>query len=141
MVASRAGLFRAADVTLHEFSTIESTNGYACVLVDEAQFLTERQVEGLRAIATDSNIPVIAYGLKTDFRSRLFPGSQRLLELADDIEEIKTVCRFCERKATQNLRLIPATKQIVIGADDVYAPACFACFLSKAQDQDWFKQL
>ena len=78
---------------------------YDCLIVDEAQFLTHAQVELLTEIVDDYDVPVICYGLRTDFRTRLFPGSRRLLELADSIEEVKTTCAFCNRKGIFNLRL------------------------------------
>ena len=71
-----------------------------CVLVDEAQFLTEAQVEALREWTRALGVPVICYGLRSDFRSRLFEGSRRLLELADSIEEIKTTCAWCRQRST-----------------------------------------
>merc|ERR1740121_3235632 len=90
-VQSRAGLDRKADQLLTESSTFpaESLQGISCILVDEAQFLHPSIIERLREVATTLHIPVICYGLRTDFRSRLFPGSRRLMELADTIEEIK----------------------------------------------------
>lgn len=76
------------------------------VIVDEAQFLSPMQIQELIVIADSINIPVLAYGLKTNFRGELFTGSKLLIEIADNIEEIKTVCQFCNRKATMNLRVI-----------------------------------
>jgi len=81
--------------------------GTHCILVDEAQFLEEKVIEQLRQVAI-LGIPVICYGLRTDFQTRLFPGSKRIMELADSIEEIKVTCVFCNRKAVFNLRSIAA---------------------------------
>ena len=104
-----------------------------CVLVDEAQFLSAPLVEQLRDLTLTPGVPVICYGLRTDFQSRLFEGSRRLLELADSIEEVKVTCQYCNRKAILNMRLVDGTPtlsgaQILLGGDESYAPACFACF-------------
>ena len=131
-VVSRAGLERAADL-LVEGGTIPGAHHAAevdCVLVDEAQFLSEPQVEALREWTRTLDVPVICYGLRTDFRSRLFEGARRLMELADSIEEIKTTCAFCNRKATQNLRFVGGIAQrdgptVVLGADERYRAACY----------------
>lgn len=131
-IASRAGLREIADFRPDSGSVIGSLVGYECVLVDEAQFLTPSQVDDLRAIAS-AGTPVICYGLRADFQSQLFPGSQRLLEVADTIEEIKTTCQFCDRKATQNLRLVASKEQVCIGGDEAYAPACWPCYVDKVQ--------
>jgi thymidine kinase len=73
-------------------------------LVDEVQFIDPYHIDQFRAITDDWDVPVICYGLRTDFRSNLFPGSQRLMEVADNIEEVKTVCQFCDSKAVFNLK-------------------------------------
>mmetsp|Transcript_105948 Transcript_105948/g.309870 ORF Transcript_105948/g.309870 Transcript_105948/m.309870 type:complete len:254 (+) Transcript_105948:96-857(+) len=134
-VQSRAGLDRKADRLLTADSTFppESLQGASCVLVDEAQFLHPRVVERLRDVATTQHIPVICYGLRTDFRSRLFPGSQRLMELADAIEEIKTTCSFCNRKAIMNLKKVDGVASmdgptVCLGCEEMYAPACYQHF-------------
>lgn len=101
----------------------------ACVLVDEAQFLNEAQVDQLARLADAHDIPVLAYGLRTDFLGNLFPGSARLLALADALVEIKSVCR-CGRKATMNLRVdvegraITHGRQTEIGGNDRYVALC-----------------
>lgn len=105
---------------------------YSCLLVDEAQFLSETLVEDLYQITIECRIPVIAYGLKTDFRNFLFEGSKRLLELADTIEEIKTTCFYCEKKATHNIRLLGEKpvftgETVDLGADEKYRPCCKNC--------------
>jgi len=99
-----------------------------CVLVDEAQFLTREQVEQLCSIVDEMNIPVIAYGLRSDFRGRLFPGSEALLAFADSIEELKTIC-WCGKKATMNTRLVNGKavyegEQIQIGGNESYISLC-----------------
>jgi thymidine kinase len=101
----------------------------ACVLVDEAQFLSRLQVEQLTEIADRLGIPVLCYGLRTDFQANLFPGSAALLALADNLIELKTICH-CGRKATMNLRVGPdgrAVKegaQVEIGGNDRYVAMC-----------------
>jgi len=101
----------------------------ACVLVDEAQFLTRIQVEQLSDVADLLRIPVLCYGLRTDFQAQLFPGSAALLALADDLIELKTICH-CGRKATMNLRIAADGKavtegaQVEIGGNDRYVPMC-----------------
>ena len=101
----------------------------ACVLVDEAQFLTRRQVEQCTDIADMLRIPVLCYGLRTDFQSQLFPGSAALLALADNLIELKTICH-CGRKATMNLRIgadgraVREGAQVEIGGNDRYVAMC-----------------
>jgi len=102
---------------------------YACILVDEAQFLTREQVHQLTEIADQLGIPVLAYGLRTDFRGELFEGSKYLLAWADELVELKTICH-CGRKATMILRLnengevISEGEQVLIGGNDIYASTC-----------------
>ena len=101
----------------------------ACVLVDEAQFLSQKQVLGLARLADEANIPVVAYGLRTDFQAELFPGSAALLGLADALVELKGVCE-CGRKATMNLRVDTSGKAVLagaqteIGGNDRYVALC-----------------
>ena len=140
-VRSRAGLEQQADVVLHGGESIDESrlDGIECLLVDEAQFLEPEVIEHLRHIAIEFGIPVICYGLRTDYRRRLFPGSQRLLELADSIEEVKTTCAFCNRKAIYNLKMVngeavgPDDKGPVVdlGCEEKYLPACAGCYASK----------
>jgi thymidine kinase len=134
-IVSRSGLSIEADLLLDRDSTLEPRDfeGLACVLVDEAQFLSEPLVEQLRDLTLRPGVPVICYGLRTDFQSRLFEGSKRLLELADSIEEVKVTCQYCNRKAILNMRLVDGTptlsgEQILLGGEESYAPACFTCF-------------
>lgn len=139
VINSRCGLKMGADVlALPDTDLWLSLVGLwnHCVLVDEAQFLTSKQVEALRRYVTEIGTPVICYGLRADFRSRLFRGSKRLMELADSIEEIKTICAYCECKATQNLRLVQGEDQVMVGGDEMYAAACFGCF--KDRQKEWW---
>lgn len=138
-IQSRAGLTCEADHLIGgDFQlTTKMLAGISCVLVDEAQFLDPRFVDHLHIIARDHCIPVICYGLRTDFKRNLFPGSQRLLELADSIEEIKSTCFYCNRKAIFNLRLgsngrgVTEGPQIELGLEDKYLPACAPCYRDK----------
>ena len=103
------------------------------VIVDECQFLTMEQIGQLRAIVDDFNVPVMCFGLRTDFRTHLFPGSHRLMELADNIEEIKTMCD-CGSKATVNARIndgyiVTEGAQVVLGGNDCYIAMCHRCYV------------
>jgi thymidine kinase len=132
-VKSRAGLERVADILIDENShhslSLDEFENASCIVVDEAQFLTADFVDLLRVITIDLNIPVICYGLRTDFKRELFAGSKRLLELADSVEEIKTVCNYCNSKAVYNLKIINGDPtvdgpQIDLGAEEKYLPVC-----------------
>ena len=136
-VASRIGLESPAEAFTTEDDLlarvehdVANHNGRLhCVLVDEAQFLTAAQVDQLARLADVDGIPVLAYGLRTDFQGALFEGSARLLALADALIEIKSVCE-CGRKATMNLRVdaegrpVAAGAQTVIGGNDRYVALC-----------------
>ncbi|MCB9567140.1 MAG: thymidine kinase [Myxococcales bacterium] len=134
-IASRAGLEASADLLVDPDTVLDPADfaGVDCVLVDEAQFLSARVVEQLRHLTIQPGMPVICYGLRTDFRTRLFEGSRRLLELADSIEEVKVTCQFCNRKAILNLRMRGgqpslAGAQIELGGNESYAPVCYTCY-------------
>ncbi len=110
----------------------KTDNKPACILVDEAQFLTKKQVIQLSDVVDFLDIPVICYGLRADFQMNFFEGSGALMEIADKIEEIKTICD-CGRKATINMRLIdgvPTTRgnQVLIGGNDSYKSVCRKCY-------------
>ena len=103
------------------------------IIVDECQFLTEKQIDQLRAIVDEHNIPVMCFGLRTDFQTRLFPGSRRLMEIADTIQEIKTICD-CGAKATVNARvndgyIVTEGAQVVLGGNDCYIAMCHKCYI------------
>jgi thymidine kinase len=108
----------------------------ACLLIDEAQFLTREQVDQCLEIAVLDGVPVLAYGIRTDFKTNAFPGSMRLLEIAHSLEELKTICR-CGRKAMFNARLINGEftfdgDQVAIDGDKVsYESLCASCYLEK----------
>ncbi|MEC9476681.1 MAG: thymidine kinase [Planctomycetota bacterium] len=130
-VASRAGLQREAHIVLAPSSRLDVSDfsDVQCVLVDEVQFLTVSHIEQLRDIVDGVGVPVICYGLRTDFRSRLFDGSRRLMELADSIEEVKTTCHRCNRKAIFNLKCIDGVAMLdgpskQVGGDETFQQVC-----------------
>jgi len=132
-ISSRCGLEAEADLMVDPDSSLDPREfrGLDCVLVDEAQFLAPSVIEDLRRITVDPGVPVICYGLRTDFRTRLFPGAQRLMELADALEEVKVTCQYCQKKAICNLRFVDGEPtlegpQIQLGADEHYAPVCWS---------------
>lgn len=136
-IASRIGLEATAEVFTHQDNLFElvnadhSADNLSCILVDEAQFLSKEQVWQLARVVDDLDIPVMCYGLRTDFQGELFPGSARLLAVADVLKEIKTVCH-CGRKAIMVIRLgadgkaIKEGAQIEIGGNEKYISLCRA---------------
>lgn len=139
IIASRAIEGIKADLVIDEnfsdFTPYIKTN---CFLVDESQFLSEININALRDVTR--YVPVICYGLRTDYRSKLFPGSKRLMEIADSIEEMKTTCISCDRKAiinakthlsfmgTEIVALTEGSPVIDLGAEDKYQPMCYFCW-------------
>ena len=111
------------------------------VLIDESQFLTEEQVDQLADAADYLNVNVMCFGLRTDFQSHLFPGSKRLFEIADDLEEIKSTCRCGEKKTSMNARvddmgnIITSGSQIEIGGNDKYISLCRKCWRDKLKEK------
>jgi len=148
-IVSRLGVVRDVDFTISpgddvralldaERARVLATTGepVACLLIDEAQFLEPTQVDGLLRVAVDG-VPVLAYGIRTDFQTVAFPGSRRLLEIAHSLEELKTICR-CGRKALFNGRKVDgvfvfAGDQVAIEAGEVvYESLCAACYLEES---------
>ena len=140
-VLSRIGVGRDVDVVvapgdpLRERVLAGRVPPVDCVLVDEAQFLSPHQVDDLFRLAVEDGVPVIAYGLRSDFRTRGFPGSIRLMELAHSIEELKTICR-CGRKAILNARTVDgaftqAGDQVAIEGDVGYESMCGHCYIEE----------
>jgi thymidine kinase len=134
-IRSRSGLEKDADVLIsHEMVIADLCYDHVtCILVDEAQFLSCRHVDEFREISARLNIPVICYGLRTDFRRCLFEGSRRLLEIADSIEEIKSTCHYCNRKAIFNMRHVNGAASldgpvVQLGAEESYYPVCYSCY-------------
>jgi len=137
-IRSRAGLDCEAVLLLHTDTHLEDDDfrGLNCVLVDEAQFVSPAVIDQLRRITLELQVPVICYGLRTDFRGQLFDGARRLLEMADSIEEVKTTCAFCNRKAIMNLKHSNGVAtvdgpSIDLGAEEKYFPACYACYTAQ----------
>src|SRR5690554_5030157 len=150
-IVSRLGVRRPVDFTVapdediyFAFETqrtkVKQRTGkdVSCLLVDEAQFLTEGQVDDLLRIAIQEGVPVLAYGIRTDFQTIAFPGSRRLLEIAHSLEELKTICR-CGRKAVFNARTVDgvyifAGDQVAIedGVEIVYESLCGTCYLEES---------
>lgn len=145
-VKSRIGLRAEAEVIdevtdIYKIFTSKTTdNKIDLVICDEVQFLTEKQIEQLRCIASDYSADVVCYGLKTDFTTRLFPGSKRLIELADKLCELKSVCS-CGNKATLNVRvdedgyIITKGSQVEIGGNEKYKIVCHSCYTKALQGQ------
>ena len=137
ILRSRIGLEAKAEIIVPQtdiFERFAATQLGQCdvVIVDECQFLTENQIDQLRTIVDEHAIPVLCFGLRTDFQTRLFPGSRRLMELADVIEEIKTMCD-CGAKATVNARIsdgfiVTEGAQVVLGGNDSYIAMCHRCY-------------
>ena len=147
IIKTRAGLEAEADVLVppDEECNLPNLAGVVCLLVDEAQFLPPNFVDRLHGLAhAEHGIPVICYGLRTDFRRELFPAAKRLVELADSIEEIKTICHYCLRKAVFNLKLLDGKATISgpsveLGCEEKYLPVCAGCYdaqLSNSQQPE-----
>ena len=149
-IVSRLGVTRPVDFTvapdediLQKFlarrASVLASSGstVSCLLVDEAQFLTEGQVDDLLRIAILESVPVLAYGIRTDFQTVAFPGSRRLLEIAHSLEELKTICR-CGRKAVLNARrvgeryIFDGDQVAIDGVDVAYESLCGACYLEES---------
>ena len=138
IIRSRIGLEAKCDIATPDtdiYDRFKETRAGSCdvVIVDECQFLTVPQIDQLRAIVNDFNVPVLCFGLRTDFVTKLFPGSLRLMELADCIEEIKTMCD-CGAKATVNARIsdgyiVTEGAQVVLGGNDCYIAMCHRCYI------------
>ncbi|MGO2658601.1 thymidine kinase [Mycetocola reblochoni] len=149
-ISSRLGMDRVVDVIIGESDDsyrlfqaaresfrLATGEDVSCLLIDEAQFLTEAQVDGLLLIALLEGVPVLAYGIRTDFRTVAFPGSRRLLEVAHSLEELKTICR-CGRKAIFNGRTVDGVfvfdgDQVAIDGQAVgYESLCGVCYLAES---------
>ena len=142
-IKSRCGLEYEADYLIekddHYLKNIDRSilDNISAILVDEAQFLTKEQIDELRIIT--QKVPVICYGLRTDYKTNLFEGSKRLMEIADSIEEIKTICTFsfCAKKAIVNLKysnnkiIKEGTNEIDLGSEEKYLGSCWYCWYNK----------
>ena len=143
IIKSRIGLSARADVIRpgDSIRDLLPSKGHIDVIIsDESQFFTPEQIDELRYIVDEDDIPVICYGLRTDFMTRFFPGSMRLMELADSLSEIKTVCT-CGSKAMVNARIdangniITEGSQVFLGGNDSYKAMCHKCWTRKIREQ------
>lgn len=152
VIRSRAGLERKCIMIDEDVNLYKAIKAYRNVLasqletlkwviVDEAQFLTEEQVDQLSDVVDFLDINVMCFGLRTDFQSHLFPGSKRLFEIADDLEEIKSSCECGEKKSSINARfdengeIITEGSQVEIGGNDKYKAICRKCWKNKIRDK------
>ena len=144
IIKSRIGLERSAQVITPEQDIVKEyakAGRHDVIISDEAQFFTPEQIDQLRELVDFEDIPVLCFGLRTDFLTHVCPGSKRLLELADSITEIKTVCA-CGRKATvnarvdENGRVITHGDQVFLGGNDSYVAMCHRCWKKKIRQQE-----
>ena len=144
IIKSRVGLAREADVITPEddiFQRYSAAGQCDVIIADEAQFFTPEQIDQLRCLVDTEDLPVLCFGLRTDFLTHFFPGARRLMELADSITEIKTVCA-CGRKATVNARIdrqgriVTQGSQVLLGGNDSYVAMCHKCWKQKIAEQE-----
>ena len=139
ILRSRIGLEAKVEVVppkMDLYAVFEEMKKHECdvIIVDECQFMTPEQIDQLRYIVNDYNVPVMCFGLRTDFQTKLFPGSRRLMEVADAIQEIKTICD-CGAKATVNARIdgaghiVTEGAQVFLGGNDAYIAMCHKCYV------------
>ena len=143
IIRSRIGLEAHARIMLPDDNIIEKyheAGKHDVIIADEAQFLTPMQIDQLRELVDTESLPVLCFGLRTDFLTHFFPGAQRLMELADSLTEIKTVCS-CGRKATVNARIdgtgriVTEGSQVMLGGNDSYVAMCHRCWKEKIRNQ------
>ena len=143
IIRSRIGLQRSAQIITPEQNILEEyrkIGARSVVIADEAQFFTPEQIDQLRELVDSEDVPVLCFGLRTDFLTHFFPGARRLMELADSITEIKTVCA-CGRKATVNARIdargriVTHGDQLLLGGNDSYIAMCHKCWKQKIKEQ------
>ncbi|MGN0982564.1 MAG: thymidine kinase [Candidatus Limivicinus sp.] len=143
VIKSRIGLEARAKVITPEQDIVaeyQKQPGHDVIIADEAQFFTPAQIDQLRQLVDEEDIPVLCFGLRTDFLTHFFPGAQRLMELADSLTEIKTVCA-CGRKATVNARIdaggriITQGDQVFLGGNDSYVAMCHKCWKQRIAQQ------
>lgn len=144
IIRSRIGLQARAQVITPETDLVQEYDAagrYDVIIADEAQFFTPEQIDGLRRLVDEEDLPVLCFGLRTDFLTHFFPGAQRLMELADSLTEIKTVCA-CGRKATVNARIdengkiVTEGSQVLLGGNDAYIAMCHKCWKQKIKEQE-----
>ncbi|MFC4776750.1 thymidine kinase [Paenibacillus sp. GCM10023252] len=143
-VSSRIGVRRQAIPIYDDTDIFAIVQGHtpkpSCVLIDECQFLKKECIAQLVRIVDELNVPVMGFGLKNDFQNKLFEGSEHMLLYADKIEEMKTICWFCERKATMTLRTaegkpVYTGEQIQVGGNESYFPVCRKCHANPPLDE------
>ncbi|MBQ5976570.1 MAG: thymidine kinase [Oscillospiraceae bacterium] len=143
IIRSRIGLARHAEIITPEQNIVEAYHAagkHDVIIADEAQFFSPEQIDQLRELVDDEDLPVLCFGLRTDFLTHFFPGAQRLMELADSLTEIKTVCA-CGRKATVNARIdgsgriVTEGAQVLLGGNDSYVAMCHKCWKKKIREQ------
>lgn len=144
IIKSRIGLEAVAQIITPEQNIIEEykkQGRHDVIIADEAQFFTPQQIEQLRELVDEEDLPVLCFGLRTDFLTHFFPGAQRLMELADSLTEVKTVCA-CGRKATvnaridENGRIITQGDQVFLGGNDSYVAMCHKCWKQRIKEQE-----
>ena len=144
VIRSRIGLEAKAQVITPEQDIVEAYRAagrHDVIIADEAQFFTPEQIDQLRELVDTDDLPVLCFGLRTDFLTHFFPGAQRLMELADSLTEIKTVCA-CGRKATvnaridENGRIVTHGDQVLLGGNDRYIAMCHQCWKRRIREQE-----
>ena len=143
IIRSRIGLEAVAHIITPDQDIVEEykkLGRHDVIIADEAQFFTPAQIDQLRQIVDEEDLPVLCFGLRTDFLTHFFPGAQRLMELSDSLTEIKTVCS-CGRKATVNARIdsngriVTEGDQLLLGGNDSYVAMCHKCWKQKIREQ------
>ena len=143
LIRSRIGLEAHARILTPEENIVEAYHAagkHDVIIADEAQFFTPEQIDQLRELVDEEDLPVLCFGLRTDFLTHFFPGTRRLMELADSLTEIKTVCS-CGRKATVNARIdregriVTEGSQVMLGGNDSYVAMCHQCWMRKIREQ------
>ena len=144
IIRSRIGLEAHATIITPEMSILDEysrAGKHDVIIADEAQFFTPEQIDQLRTLVDEEDLPVLCFGLRTDFLTHFFPGAQRLMELSDSLTEIKTVCA-CGRKATVNARIdengrvITEGDQVFLGGNDSYIAMCHKCWKNRIKEQE-----
>ena len=143
VIRSRIGLEARARIITPEENIIEAYRAagkHDVIIADEAQFFTPEQIDQLRELVDEDDLPVLCFGLRTDSLTHFFPGARRLMELADSLTEIKTVCS-CGRKATVNARIdaegkiVTEGSQVMLGGNDSYMAMCHQCWMQRIREQ------
>ena len=144
LIRSRIGLESRARIITPEENIVEAYHAagrHDVIIADEAQFFTPEQIDQLRQLVDEEDLPVLCFGLRTDFLTHFFPGARRLMELADSLTEIKTVCS-CGRKATVNARIdekgriVTEGSQVMLGGNDSYMVMCHQCWMRRIREQN-----